>query len=276
MLSKIKNHIYIKRNRARLVKLNNRESGKTAIIVGAGPSLNVHYHKLSGIPNSFTIGLNYTAAKLPIDYFIASYELIHVVMQRLSKYHHNVTPTQLFSYNYHKSYMQRYPKGVKGIYTIPYRSPKTSLSISMVPTELSANDPYLITKKNQAFLATGLAHILGCARIIYVGVEQNNMAHFYHYCENSRKRILHQLEKIKASNRDLYTSHSYATVDNSIVQIKTDRETAENTPFYNSSHEILMTELFEVLHSRGIELETLDKESIAKRAGANYLTLGQS
>jgi hypothetical protein len=275
MLNKIRERVYIKRNIARLVALNNRESGKTAIIVGAGPGLNDHFNKLGSIPNSFTIGLNYTAAKVPIHYYIASYEVLHVLMRNLSQCHHNVTPIQLLSYNRKKGLKQSAPNGLKGIYTIPYRVPKNSLSKSDVPVELSNNDPYLMTKRNQAFLATGLAHILGCSKIIYVGVEQNSNAHFYNYCEDSKNKIIQQLEIIKASRETIDVSHSYATVDSLIDKIKFDREVVESKPFYESSHEKLMTDLFKVLYSRGIEIETLDKESIAKRAGAKFLSLDQ-
>ena len=242
-------------------ELNDLHSGETIFIVGAGPQLaHLVSDELRRLETRTTIGLNRATYLLCAKFFLSAY-IGQVLLARMS------SPTTTLLHMRPKQEPPLEP-GIIAVRRDLYRP-----GIKLHKT-FDEKDPVLFTLRNAALGATHLALILGARRIAYVGVEQRNRVHFYHYRKDVQERILADTKKLH-DYRYLDVDHPYATHERLISKLRTSRQEEEGKAFYEESHAPAFRRYFELLSDLGIETVSTLKDSVVSDAGAAYIPLDE-
>lgn len=236
--------------------LNDREAGSTVFIIGAGPQLarlpGPVLDELSRRPN---ICVNLTQYKVTPRYFLSAYIDHHILARARSDQavHLHMRPVDE-------------PALLDFILPLQRRRFQPG---DRLHRRLGPETPFVYTMRNVALGATHLAFILGARRIAFVGVEQENSAHFYDYDDKSRRLIERDLEILKQFP-DIGRDHAYSAYDLIRAALQTPREDLEAQPF-RERHTAIFAEFLEQLAAADVAIYSTVEESVLSAAGAPYL-----
>jgi len=140
-----------------------------------------------------------------------------------------------------------------------------------LPRHLEKAQPTLLTRLNVALAATHLAYIMGAKQIVYLGVEQRNQLHFWHFDEHCRGLIRDDI--ISRGDPDiLRIDHQYASVTHDLEAL--DRPAADcMKPFYSVDHTPTFAAYFDILRRNGVDVVATTAESVVAAAGARVVAL---
>lgn len=242
-----------------LKNLNGRHRGETIFVIGAGPQLaHIPERELKELESRTTIGVNMTFYKLAPTYFLSAY-IGQVILAR-----QQVPQSTLI----HMRPVYK-PPLVPGTVTVQRKHFDPAVGLT---NRFSGRRPTLFTKRNVALGATHLAYILGARQIAYIGVEQRNQLHFWHFDEALRDAILDEIVILRDVPY-LTIDHPYDTYENLVTLLKSTHEECRLEPFYKDSHEGTFRDYFGCLQDAGVQVLTTDPDSVVRDAGASYVPL---
>lgn len=241
--------------------LNNREKGATLFVVGAGPQLaTLDQSVLDELSRRPTIGVNLTQYMIKPRYFVSAYVEHHI----LARIH---APDAV------SIHMRPVFEPPLLDFLLPVR--RTRFAPGMVlHTDLDAEDPVVVTRRNVALGATHLALILGARKVVFIAVEQDNASHFYDELETVRAQIRADLELLKGYG-DVPRDHSYSSYDIVTEALDSRPEDLRARPF-GEDHSEIFAEYFSQLRGHGLEIYSASAAGVVNRAGAIGLTIEQS
>ena len=246
------------RNTTKLKALEGREKDRIVFVVGSGPQLNrLSSRQIAFLDRSPTVGVNRTQYLLGLRYFISAYPA-EVLLARRTLGHHStllhMRPTYVAPI-------------FKGVHTVRRRHHVVGEPLS---DRFDSAQPTLVTMKNVSLAATHLAFVLGASRIVYLGVEQTSLLHYYDERPELRDHIRQELWAIE--NRELFTlDHPYATLEAADERLQTTPADLAGTAFYETSHAATFSEYFGFLRSRGVTPYATLTESVVHEAGAELI-----
>ena len=259
--------------------INQRHSGETIVIFGAGPQLNSLTPPQIGLLSQWTtIGVNRTFLRVPLTYFISSYAW-EVRLAQLGSQARCFHLTKIFPAS---------PRleGSVGL--------KRSAYIPMIglPNRLYPPVPVIYSRRNVALAATHLALIMGARRIIYIGVEQSNFLHFWQTEPDMKKWLAEELQKLYQDTSFDYFSgfDRERTIGHCQEALLAEPDELRKTQFLaikgnriqHQDHSDMFRIYFQILRNMGIDVIGTSADSIVCRAGARFeplsslLTMGGS
>jgi len=238
--------------------LNDRHVGTTVFVVGAGPQLAaVSPEQLRQLEAHPVIAVNKVFYRLRPRYFLSAYigELM-LALRRIPE----VTLLHM-----RLTYSAPLLPGINPLRRMIF-NPGDAL-----PRRFDAEQPTLLTRKNVALAATHLAYIMGAKRIVYLGVEQRNQLHFWHFDEKCRQEIRDDI--LSRGDPDiLRIDHEYASLSHDLEAL--DRPAADcMKPFYSVDHTPTFAAYFDILRENGVEVVATTAESVVADAGARVMAL---
>lgn len=238
--------------------LNDREAGSTVFIVGAGPQLaRLPAPILDELSRRPTICVNLTQYKVRPRYFLSAYVDRHILARARSE-------------NTIHLHIRRVDAPPLLDYLLPLQRRRFEPG-DRLHRRLSPDRPFVYTMRNVALAATHVAFILGAKRIAFVGVEQENSAHFYDYDEASRRLIESDIEMLK-EYPDIERDHGYATYDILRSAFRTPRWVLEAEPF-RERHTAIFAAYLQQLAASRIDIYSTAEQSVLCAAGAPYLAI---
>lgn len=242
------------------LRLNGAHRGDTVYVIGAGPELSaIGEASRRRLGQRVCVGVNKTQYMVPLRYFLSAY-IAEVLLAR------HAAPDAR-SLHMRPAYEAPLAPGVLPLQRRDF-DPATIL-----PDRFEPPAPVLYTLRNVALGATHLAHILGASRIAYVGVEQLDRLHFWHFEEAVRRRMIADLPILEGVPF-LGVDHEYATYEGQLRKLERPAEESLG-PFYEHSHADTFREYFRQLRGRGVELYTANPRSVVAEAGAVVLPLDE-
>lgn len=239
--------------------LNAKHLGDTVFIIGAGPQLaQIPDQLIRKLEQRTTVGVNMTAYRLRPTYFLSAY-IGDVILAK-----HRSPATAILHMR-----PQLAPPLIPGILPIKRILFDKNVGLSK---SFSKFDPTLFTKNNVVLGATHLAYILGARSIAYVGVEQRNKLHFWHFDTSVQSTIVNDLELLK-NVPFLNIDHEYSTYDRYVEKLSRTKEECCTQEFYEVSHEETFTDYFDCLSHASIDIFSTVSDSVVCDAGANYRSL---
>lgn len=140
-----------------------------------------------------------------------------------------------------------------------------------LPRRLEEPQPTLLTRMNVALGATHLAYIMGARRIVYLGVEQRNQLHFWHFDDRCREQIRDDLVS-RGDSDMLRIDHGYASLNNDLEAL--DRPVADcMKPFYSVDHTPTFAAYIDILRRDGVDVIATTADSVVADAGARVASL---
>jgi hypothetical protein len=136
----------------------------------------------------------------------------------------------------------------------------------------TAPEPVLFTRRNVALGATHLAFTLGAREIVYIGVEQQNAAHFFDYEPNLRQIMRQDVESLRHVPF-LNVDHPYATYEGLIAKHDTTAAEEEQKPFYKYSHVETFRAYIDELRRHHVDVVTAARRSVVTEAGGDFVSL---
>lgn len=238
--------------------LNDRHVGATVFVVGAGPQLAaVGAEQLRQLETQPVIAVNKVFYRLRPRYFLSAYigELM-LALRRIPK------ATLL---HMRPDYTARLLPGITALRRMTFNQG------SALPRHFDAEQPTLLTRLNVALGATHLAYIMGAKRIVYLGVEQRNQLHFWHFDEKCRQEIRDDI--LSRGDPDiLRIDHEYASLSHELEAV--DRPAADCIkPFYSVDHTPTFAAYFDILRENGVDVVATTAASVVADAGARVMAL---
>ena len=237
-----------------LLALNQKHAGQTIYIVGAGPQLNdLTPRQIKGLSESVSIGVNRVPYKITTGYFLSAY-LSENVLARMA--HPGCQPIHM-----RKIYA---PPMVNGVLTCQ----RTIFSPQIgFPAAFSPDHYVLTTRQNVILGATNLAVILGAREIVYVGVEQSNMLHFYNSDDVLKQRMVRDILAVPEICFNVDHSHVADSRQGKLDRLKSriDDLKARRWAIDITSG---FRQYFAILDAIGIRYFATKKESVIFQAGA--------
>ena len=238
--------------------LNDRHAGNTVFVVGAGPQLAaVSPEQLLRLESQPAIAVNKVFYRLRPRYFLSAYigEVMLAVRRIPNATLLHMRPTVA-------------PPLLSGITSVRRMTFEPGMPL---PRRLEAEQPTLLTRMNVALAATHLAYIMGASRIVYIGVEQRNQLHFWHFDEHCRRLIRDDI--VSRGNPDiLRIDHSYASLTHDLKAL--DRPAEEcMKPFYSVDHTPVFAAYFDILRRDGVDIVATTADSVVADAGARVVGL---
>lgn len=243
------------RNTRRVEALNGRHTGETVFILGSGPQLgSLSAEQRAALAGRITIGVNRTQYVQPPTYFLSAYPSEVLLAQ--------VHPAPMTLIHMRPGYGAPV---IRGAITLQRRGFPSN---PVLPTSLTGAPPYVVTYRNVALGATNLAMIMGAARIVYVGVEQQSALHYYDTQAELRGRILRDLMSI--ASKDVFTlDHPHATFEHMREGLLKEPEPMAATEFWPFSFAPTFRAYFEQIRQHGVEPVATLRESVVFEAGAS-------
>jgi hypothetical protein len=243
--------------------LNGSEKGATAFLIGSGPQLNNLTHdQLAALASRPTIGVNRTQYAVDLKYFLSAYpsQVILALMRRSPR----------------TTIIHLRPKFEPPLirHTLTIRRMRHRLGQPLKPS-LVAPEPTLLTFKNVALAATHFALVLGAARVVFVGVEQNNALHFYDMRPAIQNQIAEDINRIRAKSV-FTTDHPYASPDRLLEKLAVPPEELANQDFYVESHKGRFSDFFDEMRRNGVEVYATTPDSVVAAAGAEVIGLDEA
>lgn len=241
-----------------LCSLNDSHAGSTVFIVGAGPQLAATSpEQLRQLESQPVIAVNKVFYRLRPRYFLSAYigEIMLAVRRIPSATLLHMRPVDA-------------PPLLPGISVLRRMQFEQGMPL---PRRLEAAQPTLLTRLNVALAATHLAYIMGAERIVYLGVEQRNQLHFWHFDERCRQQIREDL--VSRGDPDiLRIDHPYASLSNDLEAL--DRPAADcMKPFYSVDHTPTFAAYFDILRQDGVDVVATTADSVVADAGARVASL---
>lgn len=239
------------------VQLRSELAGKPVLILGSGPALNTltpeQFRNLER--RFFVIGVNRTFYRCRLDVFLSSYPSEHcLALMHADRCRHRIQmrPTSFVPV-------------VKG--SVGWKR----VVLGAVPVNETLGDgapPVVRTKLNVALGATDLAVRLGGRDIYFLGVEQNNQAHYYDRDEAVKLQIRSDVTCFIGNDAPFSADHPYGAVTRELERLDRPPEELENTPFYQVDHADTFGALFEDLRRYGASFTSLGEDTVVSRSGA--------
>ncbi len=207
--------------------LLNIHKGKSIFIVGTGPELyKIGKENICRLEKKISIGLNTTNYKFNSTYFLSShyYEIMSAMKNSKTIALHAVDKAKA--------------DNVPGSTKLLLRKFNKNTGLPLV---ISNDKPILYSESNIALAAAHLACIMGAARIIYIGVELNNIAHFYHYDEELKKKILKDYNEIMTQELNNKYNMNNEAISLMNRKFTMSLKEAERTPFHSGYHTTFRT-----------------------------------
>lgn len=250
------------RNDSRVAALNGRHAGETIFILGSGPQLgDLTAEQRAALSGRVTIGVNRTQYVQPPTYFLSAYPSEVLLAQ--------VHPADMTLIHMRPEYGAPV---IRGAITLQRRGFPSS---PVLPTRLEDVPPYVVTYRNVALGATNLAMIMGAARIVYVGVEQQSAVHYYDTRADLRARILQDLTGI--ASKDVFTlDHPHATFEHFRTTLLKEPEPMAAEEFWPFSFAPTFRAYFEQIRRHGVEPVATLRESVGFEAGASLQSLDEA
>lgn len=242
----------------RRVRLNDRHVGATVFVIGAGPQLGLLDERhIEALESNVTIAVNKTFYRLRPTYFLSAYigEIMLAVRRAPRATHLHMRPSKA-------------PPLIPGIHSIRRREFQPDVGL---PRRVDPVDPVLDTKFNVALAATHLAYVMGASRVVFVGVEQRNLLHFWHTHPALRDRI--RADVLERGDPDvLRVDHPHAGLANDLAAL--DRSPQEcMRPFFDLDHAPTFAAYFRILSAAGVDVVSTTAESVVADAGARVVSL---
>jgi len=243
---------------APLSDLNDRHAGNTVFVVGAGPQLAaVSPEQLRQLESQPVIAVNKVFYRLRPRYFLSAY--IGEIMLAIRR----IPDATLL----HMRPTLEAPL-LPGIATVRRMVFEPGMPL---PRRFEAEQPTLLTRMNVALAATHLAYIMGAGRIVYLGVEQRNQLHFWHFDDHCRRLIRDDL--ISRGDQDiLRIDHNYASLTHDLEALDRPAEDCMK-PFYSVDHTPTFAAYFDILRRDGVDIIATTAESVVADAGARVVSL---
>lgn len=237
---------------------NCKHIGETIFVIGSGPQLtSFDARAIERLKSFTTIAVNKVFFKLQPTYFLSAYVgEVMLAARRVS----NTTLLHM------RPVLE--PALVPGV--VPIKRDKFFLGM-VLPRQLDPANPTLLTRFNVALGATHLAYVLGASRIVFVGVEQRNMLHFWNFDEDSRLEIRSALVD-RGDLELLRIDHPYASLAHDLAAVDRSREDCMQ-PFYNIDHTPTFKAYFDILARNGVDVVATTPESVVADAGARVVCL---
>ena len=246
--------------RASFLELNDRHVGETIFVVGSGPQLaHLRDDQVRALEARITIAVNKVFYRLRPTYFLSAYVGEMLLAQRRIPGSTLIHMRPVFE-----------PPLVDGVMPLRRRHFDPAVGLSR---RLEAPEPIIATKQNVALGCTHLAYVMGASRIVYVGVEQRNLFHFYNFDEGLRQTLRADLIE-RGDPPILAIDHPQASLANDLTQV--DRPTSELLqPFYSVDHTPTFAGYFDVLRTAGVPVVATTQESVVADAGAEVRGLDE-
>ena len=238
--------------------LNDRHVGTTVFVVGAGPQLAaVGAEQLRQLEAQPVIAVNKVFYRLRPRYFLSAY--IGELMLALRR----IPEATLL--HMRLTYSAPLLPGISALRRMIFNPGDA------IPRRFDAEQPTLLTRKNVALAATHLAYIMGAKRIVYLGVEQRNQLHFWHFDDDCRRLIRDDI--VSRGDSDILRSdHPYASLAHDLEAL--DRPAADcMKPFYEVDHTPTFSAYFDILRENGVDVVATTAESVVADAGARVMAL---
>lgn len=243
---------------APLSDLNDRHAGNTVFVVGAGPQLaGVSPEHLRQLESQPVIAVNKVFYRLRPRYFLSAYigEIMLAIRRIPDATLLHMRPTVAAPL-------------LPGITAVRRMTFEPGMPL---PRRFEAAQPTLLTRLNVALGATHLAYIMGAARIVYLGVEQRNQLHFWHFDEKCRQEIRGDI--LSRGDPDILRSdHPYASLAHDLEALDRPAEDCMK-PFYSVDHTPTFATYFDILRRDGVDTVATTAESVVADAGARVVGL---
>jgi len=238
--------------------LNDKHAGTTVFVIGAGPQLaTVKPEQVDRLESQPTIAVNKVFYRIHPRYFLSAYvgELM-LATQRI--------PDSILLH----MRPQYAPPLLPGIVSLQRNTFEPGMDL---PRRFDKELPALFTRMNVALGATHLAYIMGARQIVYLGVEQRDQLHFWHFDEVSRGLIREDL--LSRGDPDvLRIDHEYASLSNDVAAL--DRSIADcMKPFFSVDHTPTFAAYFDILRRNAVDVIATTAESVVADAGARVVPL---
>ncbi|MGB8854891.1 MAG: hypothetical protein WCC69_15160 [Pirellulales bacterium] len=243
---------------ARRVRLNDRHVGATVFVIGAGPQLGLlNERHIKAMESHVTIAVNKTFYRLRPTYFLSAYigEMMLAARRTPDATLIHMRPVKA-------------PPLIAGIHSIRRREFQPDVGL---PRHVDPLDPALDTKFNVALGATHLAYVMGAARVVFVGVEQRNLLHFWHTDPTLRELI--RADVLERGDPDiLRVDHPHASLANDLAAL--DRSPQDcMRPFFHLDHTPTFATYFDILRRAGVDVVCTTADSVVADAGARVVRL---
>lgn len=253
---------YSRRSAKIAARLRSLVAGRKVLILGAGPGLNdISPSQFAELKRRFlVIGVNRTFYVAKLDIFLSSYPS----EQCLAGLYPDNAGIRV----------QMRPATFVPVIAGTEGWQRVDLTPGQQYSELGEGKPSIIrTRLNVILGATDMAVRLGAAEVFYLGVEQNNQAHFYDDDEQLRDQMARQLEQFRRLDPVMSVDHGNATLDLIIQNLRIPYEELAGTPFYEKDHSSSFRLLFEEFSERNVRFVSIGEDTVIARAGAETTTV---
>ena len=243
-------------------QLHRKHKGEDIFVIGAGSSLLPYQSFIRNeLAGRVVIGVNRTSYIVEPTYVISAY-LSELLLN-----------------------LQRCPSSV-AIHCRPeiYLPPRSSIvsmkrtfsdTFEAVSDRLDFDAPTLITRNNVFFLASHLALVLGARRIIYLGFDMANKAHFYETQEPIKERMVLDLLDLREDWPTFGMDHPYETPYLFLKRLFSDAASLASTPFYDWDHAPFIDKFRLRATELGVEMISCVRGGVLERAGLEFRSLQQ-
>lgn len=238
--------------------LNDKHAGATVFVIGAGPQLaTLKPEQVQRLESQPTIAVNKVFYRIRPWYFLSAY--IGEVMLAM----HRIPDSTLL--HMRPTYT---PPLLPGIVSLQRNTFEPGMDL---PRRLGVEQPAIFTRMNVALGATHFAYIMGARQIVYLGVEQRDQLHFWHFDEVSRGVIREDL--LSRGDPDiLRIDHEYASLSHDLSSL--DRPMADcMKPFFSVDHTPTFAAYFDILRRNEVDVIATTAESVVADAGARVVPL---
>ena len=262
----------------RLSDYNNIHLGKTIFIIGNGQQLdNLTPNQIYFLENNISIGTNASYISVESPYYIAG----HMSVMLLTCHFPSKPSHKIF-----QGEPQHYPFPDEwNLISIAHQ--KIVGPPGFFPTTSDNQDmdhEILVGAENIGLSSTHLACIMGASKIVYIGFDFKNNAHFYDINRTSYNKLKSNVEEIldiyshdkfiHDDIMDYYNAHNLISplTDERISHLRTQEFLSSSTPVYNSMLG-KFTAAFNTFKQRNIEIISTQEDSIITEAGAKFVPL---
>ena len=259
----------------RLSDYNNIHSDKTIFIIGNGQQLDtLTPNQKSLLENNISIGTNASYISIESPYYIAGHMSVMLLTCHFtSKPSHRVFQGEPQSYPFPDKW---------NLISTAHQNIVGPLGFFPI-----ASDNYgelLVGAENVGLSSTHLACIMGASKIVYIGFDFKNNAHFYDINRITYNKLKSNVEEIldiySHDNfiyndiMDFYNARDFKNplTDERITHLKTQPFSSFTTPVYTPMLEKFKA-AFNTFKQRNVEIISTQEDSIITDAGAKFVPL---
>jgi hypothetical protein len=264
LTAKTESH-YARSAASEAVRLRRLIAGREVLVVGSGPSLNQvtpgQFDRLA--ERFFVIGVNRTFYRARLHLFLSAYPS----EQCLAGLYPRRAPLRI----------QIRPRSFIPVIGGTWGWRRILMEPGQPVDDLGKGQPPIIrTKLNVVIGATDLAVRLGATAVWYLGIEQNNQAHYYDTDETLRRRIIDDLLRFRHLDPAMTVDHQYSDIGTMVERLRKPVEQWLDQPFYDQDHRESIRTLFESYAERGAAFYSIGENTVIARAGAGVRGLSDA